>query len=295
MQLPENFIRRITIDLKGEAQPFFQAMENEVPVSIRVNQSKNYHPENLQNVAWCNTGFYLPERPVFTLDPLFHAGAYYVQEASSMFLEQALKQSVDLELPLKVLDLCAAPGGKSTHLASLLSRDSLLVSNEVIRTRAKILAENITKWGNPNVVATNNDPADFQRLPGFFDVVVVDAPCSGEGLFRKDPNAMYEWSEDNVALCASRQRRIVADVWDALKPGGHLVYSTCTYNRMENEDNLEWMENEMGAIPLSLEITSFPEITKDNNLAGYHFYPHKTHGEGFFIAVLKKPEGEKPG
>jgi NOL1/NOP2/fmu family ribosome biogenesis protein len=214
-----------------------------------------------------------------------------VQEASSMFLEQVLKQTVDLSQPLKVLDLCASPGGKSTHIVSLISDESLLVSNEVIRPRAKVLGENLTKWGKPNVVVTNNDPSDFQRLPGFFDVLVVDAPCSGEGLFRKDPNAMNEWSEENVNLCAARQKRIVADVWDTLKPGGIIIYSTCTYNSQEDEENLQWMVDEMEAEPLILDIAAFPEITPSDGLSGYHFYPHKTKGEGFFITVLRKKNG----
>jgi len=293
LKLPESFIKRIHTDLGTEAGSFLASLETESPVSIRVNPAKNFNPEGLDRVVWCENGFYLPERPLFTLDPLLHAGAYYVQEASSMFLEQALKQSVDVNQPLKVLDLCAAPGGKSTHLASLLSEESLLVSNEVIRPRAKILAENLTKWGNPNVIVTNNDPTDFQRLPGFFDVVVVDAPCSGEGLFRKDHSAADEWSEENVNLCAARQKRIVADVWDALKPGGILIYSTCTYNRHEDEENLQWMVQEMGAEALELDISAFRDIAPAQELPGYHFYPHKTRGEGFFIAVLKKDVGQE--
>jgi 16S rRNA C967 or C1407 C5-methylase (RsmB/RsmF family)/NOL1/NOP2/fmu family ribosome biogenesis protein len=293
MILPESFIQRILLDLVEQAEPFFQSLETETPVSIRINPLKQFNTEELERVTWCETGYYLPERPIFTLDPLLHAGAYYVQEASSMFLEQALKQTVDLSQPLKVLDLCASPGGKSTHLSSIILSESLLVSNEVIRPRAKVLAENLTKWGNPNVVVTNNDPSDFQRLPGFFDVLVVDAPCSGEGLFRKDPNAVNEWSEENVNLCAARQKRIVADVWDTLKPGGIIVYSTCTYNRQEDEENLQWMIEEMEAEQLRLDISAFPEITLSEGLPGYHFYPHKTKGEGFFIAVLRKGFGNE--
>ena len=177
-------------------------------------------------------------------------------------------------------------------MVSLLSDDSLLVTNEVIRSRAKTLAENMTKWGYPNVVVTNNDPSDFKRLAGFFDVMVVDAPCSGEGLFRKDPNAVNEWSIDNVNLCAARQQRILSDAWDALKPGGILIYSTCTYNRKENEENLAWLVNDKLAAPVALNIDAFPEITPADDFPGYHFYPHKTKGEGFFMAVLQKTGGE---
>lgn len=269
-----------------------KALEQEPPVSIRVNPSKEYNTEGLERVTWCQNGFYLPNRPVFTLDPLFHAGAYYVQEASSMYLEQILKEYSEPEQPLKVLDLCAAPGGKSTHLASLLPPGSLLVSNEIIRSRAKILAENITKWGYPNVVVTNNDPVDFQRLKGFFDVLVVDAPCSGEGMFRKDLNARAEWSENNVAHCALRQRRIVADAWDALKEEGLLVYSTCTFNKAENEENLQWMISEMNALTISHDIPTFKGIEISKDVPGFRFYPHKIRGEGFFISALIKSSGQ---
>lgn len=292
IKLPEDFNKQIQETLGNESAAFFNSLETESPVSIRLNPKKNYRPENLDVVPWSQYGFYLPERPVFTLDPLFHAGAYYVQEASSMFLEQVLKQTVNLKQSLNVLDLCGAPGGKATHLVSLLSDDSLLVTNEVIRSRAKILAENMTKWGYPNVVVTNNDPSDFKRLVGFFDVLLVDAPCSGEGLFRKDPNAINEWSTDNVNHCAARQQRILNDAWDTLKPGGKLIYSTCTYNRKENEEKLAWLINDKLAEPVTLDIEAFPEITLATDLPGYHFYPHKTKGEGFFIAVLQKKNGE---
>ena len=232
---------------------------------------------------------------MFTLDPAIHAGAYYVQEASSMFLEQAVRQHVPANEPLRVLDLCAAPGGKSTHLASLLNAESLLVSNEVIRSRASILAENIQKWGRNNVVVTNNDPDDFTKLSGFFDVIVVDAPCSGEGLFRKDAGAMTEWSEDAVALCAARQKRILADVWPALREGGLLIYSTCTYNRAENEENLKWLREEHSAEFLSLTIDpAWGVITVDeDNIHGYRLFPHRLAGEGFFLAVARKTSEEK--
>ena len=208
--------------------PAFQlSLQESSPTSIRLNPlKKSKVPE--KKIPWTETGYYLEQRPRFTLDPLFHAGAYYVQEASSMLMEQGVRQSMDVTQPILALDLCASPGGKSTHLLSLLSADSFLVSNEVIRARASVLSENIQKWGYENVLVTNNDPIDFQLLPGFFDLIVVDAPCSGEGLFRKDQAAMKEWSVDNVQLCAQRQQRIVADVWPSLKEEGILLYSTCT-------------------------------------------------------------------
>ncbi len=291
MQLPEKFIKRINLDLGEDASLFFNSLDNETPVSIRANKLKKYNTEGLESIPWSDSGYYLPSRPIFTLDPVFHGGAYYVQEASSMFLEQVLKQAVDLTKPLKVLDLCAAPGGKSTHLLSLISEESLLVSNEVIRPRSKILSENLIKWGYPNYITTNNDPSAFQKLKGFFDVVIVDAPCSGEGLFRKDKESVNEWSEDNVNLCSARQKRIVSDVWDTLKQGGVLIYSTCTYNKAENEDNISWMINEMGATPLVMDFKEYPQVVKSSDLPGFHFYPHKTKGEGFFISAVEKTDG----
>ncbi len=180
----------------------------------------------LTPVPWSTQGYYLSQRPSFTFDPLFHAGCYYVQEASSMFLEEALKQTIDLRTDNRVLDLCAAPGGKSTLIQSILSPHSLLLSNEVIKSRAVILEENITKWGGANVIITNNDPVDFARIGNFFDSIVIDAPCSGSGLFRRDPGAIEEWSEQNVQHCSQRQQRIISDVLPALKKNGILIYST---------------------------------------------------------------------
>lgn len=207
-----------------------------------------------------------------------------------MFLEQALRQHVDLSQSLHVLDLCGAPGGKSTHIASLISPDSLLVANEVIRSRASILAENVTKWGSGNVVVTNNDPRDFGRLPEFFDVMVVDAPCSGEGMFRKDPQAMNEWSDENVNLCAQRQQRILMDVWESLRPGGILIYSTCTWNLAENEQNIAWLAEQEKAQPLSFALDPAwgVEATSLDGVSGYRFYPHQVQGEGFFLCVIRK-------
>ena len=248
-------------------------------------------------VPWSQYGFYLPQRPSFTFDPLFHAGCYYVQEASSMFLEQALKQLVDLSQPLKVLDLSAAPGGKSTHIQSLLSKESLLVSNEVIRNRCTVLMDNVIKWGCHNVVVTNNDPAAFKKLAGYFDVIVVDAPCSGSGLFRKDPEAVTEWSLNNVALCSQRQQRILADVFPALKENGLLIYSTCSYSKEEDENIDDWLveEFEMKNEKLTIEKEwgVVESISAKTNSAGYRFYPDKVKGEGFFIACFRKTTEEK--
>jgi 16S rRNA C967 or C1407 C5-methylase (RsmB/RsmF family) len=268
---------------------FLGALEDAPPVSIRINPSKISDHQGA-NVPWSTFGRYLPERPTFTLDPLLHAGAYYVQEASSMFLEEACRQSLDLTRSLNVLDLCAAPGGKSTHLLSVISKDSLLISNEVIRSRAAVLAENIQKWGHPNVIVTNNDPENFQRLPGFFDAIVLDAPCSGEGLFRKDPAALDQWSLKNVDLCASRQRRILHDVWPALKSGGIVIYSTCTYNEHENLRNMQWLKSEFDPDFIALKIPESWKIetVEGGEVMGYQFFPQNVRGEGFFLSVMRK-------
>ena len=213
-----------------------------------------------------------------------------------MFVEQAVRRYLP-ERAVAVLDLCAAPGGKSTHLRSLLPADSLLVANEVMRNRVQVLAENLTKWGHPDVVVTNSDPAEFTPLEHLFDCILTDVPCSGEGMFRKDETAIGEWSPENVEICWQRQRRILTDIWPCLKPGGLLVYSTCTYNTKENEENVRWIRDELGAEVLPLDVPAGWNIT-GNLLAGedfpvYRFLPHKTQGEGFFLAVLRKAGDEE--
>jgi 16S rRNA C967 or C1407 C5-methylase (RsmB/RsmF family) len=295
LDLPQEFENYMRARLGDRFADFCNALESTPPVTLRINPAKiKDHPG--ERVPWSQFGRYLQERPVFTLDPQLHAGAYYVQEASSMFVEQAVKQSTDLSQPLNVLDLCAAPGGKSTHLLSLLTKESLLVSNEVIRSRATILAENIQKWGNANVIVTNNDPENFGRLPEFFDAIILDAPCSGEGLFRKDPAALSQWSSKNVDLCALRQRRILHDVWPALKPGGIVVYSTCTYNEHENINAMQWLKKEFEPDFIQLKVPDAwgIETISAAGVTGYQFYPHKVKGEGFFLSVLKK-KGEASG
>lgn len=294
--LPPAFEERMKTILKEEAGAFFQALQTPPPVSIRLNPEKPMDfpsedtPLPADQVAWCEDGIYLNERPIFTLNPCFHGGAFYVQEASSMFLHHVLKQILPPH-PVRALDLCAAPGGKSTLMASLLPEGSLLLANEVIRSRASILRENVIKWGRADVIVSNNDPSDFQNLEGAFDLVLVDAPCSGEGMFRKDPKAISEWSEANLKQCSERQKRILSDIWDSLKPGGFLIYSTCTYNPGENEAILEWITEELEGTSTKIE-HSFNTITPATSKAfGYHFYPHKTRGEGFFIGVMQKQEG----
>lgn len=249
-----------------------------------------------QRIPWSSYGYYLTQRPPFIFDPLIHAGVYYVQEASSMFVEQALKQTVDTSRPLRVLDLCAAPGGKSTLLQSLLSANSLLVSNEVIKSRAGILEENMIKWGGANTIVTNADPAAFARLEHFFDVIVVDAPCSGSGLFRREPEAIAEWSEQNVQLCFQRQERILADVLPALQPGGVLIYSTCSYSKPEDEQVADWLMDNFAltSLPLQTEASwGIVETRSDKHQAcGYRFFPDKVKGEGFFISCFRKEAGD---
>lgn len=302
MELPVSFVDSTRALLGDEAyQELALALDEERVFSLRINPWKTFseRADSLHDscvpVPWSERGVYLEQRLTFTFDPLFHAGCYYVQEASSMFVEQALKQYAGAS-PLAMLDLCAAPGGKSSHACSVLPNGSLLVANEVIRGRSQILSENLSKWGYPATVVTNNDPADFAKLQHFFDVLLTDVPCSGEGMFRKDPVAVSEWSADNVDVCFRRQRRILSDCWDCLKPGGILIYSTCTYNLKENEENVRWICNELGAEVLPLDIPQDWNITGNllpgANFPVYRFLPHRTRGEGFFLAVLRKsPSG----
>jgi 16S rRNA C967 or C1407 C5-methylase (RsmB/RsmF family)/NOL1/NOP2/fmu family ribosome biogenesis protein len=291
---PPLFLESLHGLLPAAADALLDALQQTPPISIRYNEKKSAPPASAQTqrVPWCSQGVYLAQRPAFTLDPLLHAGTYYVQEASSMFLAQLASLIRDRGSACRVLDLCAAPGGKSTLLSGLLPPEALLVSNEVIRSRAHILVENLSKWGRPETVVTNNDPKRFGTLPGFFDVMLVDAPCSGEGMFRKDPAAVKEWSPANVRLCAERQRRIVTDAWDALQENGLLVYSTCTFNRQENEENVQWFMQHLGAERMPLPFDPAWGIVESD--FGYRFYPHRVRGEGFFVSVLRKTQGQKP-
>jgi 16S rRNA C967 or C1407 C5-methylase (RsmB/RsmF family)/NOL1/NOP2/fmu family ribosome biogenesis protein len=300
VQLPQQLVESLK-NAKGFDKETFEEVHasGEQITSIRLNPLKpvaqfpNFKIFQFQNssVPWTDHGYYLETRPSFTFDPLFHAGCYYVQEASSMFLEQALKQTTDLSQPLKVLDLCAAPGGKSTHIQSLLSKDSLLVSNEVIKSRVNILKDNIIKWGHSNAIISHNDPKDFVKLTGFFDVIVIDAPCSGSGLFRRDPAAMDEWSPNNVQLCSQRQQRILADVWPALKENGILVYSTCSYSVEEDEDIIKWLLAGLQIENCRLQIDHNWGIVESGG--GYRFWPDKIKGEGFFLACFRKKENHE--
>lgn len=286
----ESFVKRLNNQKYIDAEALLKALKEPSTVSIRINPEKwCKKPLYSQQVPWCESGYYLGSRPSYTLDPFFHAGCYYPQEASGMFLEQIIRKLVHPGTSIKVLDLCGAPGGKSTHLSSLIGQNSMLVANEVIRSRSGILVENITKWGSSNTFVTQNDPSAFSRLNGFFDMIFVDAPCSGEGMFR-DKEAVGEWSEENTAHCSERQKRILMDVWPALKTDGFLIYSTCTFNPGENEENVKWLLTKQEAESVRLDVSGFHEITEIDyqGITGYGFYPDKVMGEGFFISVIRK-------
>lgn len=303
MTLPTDFQNRMKELLPSNEYKDFEKslVESESTTSIRLNRQKINMFLDMSKlktegdaVGWCNDGLYLKERPQFTLDPLLHSGAYYVQEASSMFISHIIHSIVQDNRPLRCLDLCAAPGGKSTAAISSLPEGSEMVSNEIDRRRARILAENITKWGNPNITVTSNAPKEFKGLKHVFDIIITDVPCSGEGMFRKDEGAISDWSIQKVNSCVALQHEILDDIWDCLKPGGLLIYSTCTFNIEEDELMVEYICNELGATAIDIPIKSEWNIHKP--LAGnnpcYRFMPHYTKGEGLFMAALRKDEGE---
>ena len=267
--------------------------------SIRLNEEKWNHLfpffELEAQVPWCPSGWYLSQRPSFIHDPLIHAGVYYVQEASSMFLHRALEAIRPLLTgPARILDLCAAPGGKTTLLSSFFVND-LVISNEINRSRSNVLFENVTKWGNDNIVVTNNDPSDFKILKGFFDVIVIDAPCSGSGLFRKDPSAIEEWSQENVNHCSQRQKRIIADILPCLKQHGFLIYSTCSYSPEEDENISDWLVGDFDLETVEVDVDAGWNVVSTASAKekafGYRFYPDRLEGEGFYLAVFQKKEG----
>lgn len=311
MQLPNDFILQMK-DIIGDenSRRLCDALAEKATVSIRLNRAKTsdipFDTDTVgKPVAWCNDGFYLKERPLFTLDPLLHAGAYYVQEASSMFLSHVVgtllgKRTADDDIektdlaPLAILDMCAAPGGKSTILRTIMPQDSLLIANEPIGKRANILSENIQKQGFPNTIVTNNYPKDFSRSGIMFDFILCDVPCSGEGMFRKDHQAIEEWSPQSVAKCQALQREIVSEAWKCLRDGGTMIYSTCTFNTRENEENIRWIADELGGevidIPTEPSWNISGSLLKDFNMPVYRFIPGKTEGEGLFMAVIRKKD-----
>lgn len=305
MTLPAEF-ESYTCQLMGEGlyATLAEGLQRQPEVSLRVNPMKC--PEGAVHadvdggrVPWAAAGHYLKGREAFTFDPLLHAGAYYVQEASSMIVDHLVRHFI--RRPVTMLDLCSAPGGKSIAARSLLPEGSLLVSNEPVRSRADILVENIQKFGHPDCIVTNNYPRDYKRVKLQFDAILADVPCSGEGMFRKDEGAIAEWSPSNVDRCWRLQREIVADVWPSLKPGGLLFYSTCTFNAHENEENVAWIAHELGADVLDIPVEEAWNITPalTSGVSACRFIPGKTRGEGLFVAVLRKhgegSEGKKKG
>ncbi len=297
MTIPATLLAQLRTIPGFDEASFLAAHEAEAVTSVRLHPAKGKDITiNGAPIPWHKHGLYLKNRPIFTLDPAYHGGAYYVQEASSMFLAQVWETVVHDTGNLRVLDLCAAPGGKSTLLASLLKPESLLISNEVIRSRASILEENMVRWGYSNTWVTCNDPRDFTKLTSYFDVIVIDAPCSGSGLFRKDIKALHDWTEDNIKLCSGRQQRILADVWPSLKQGGIIIYATCSFSIEEDEQMLDWVAEQYNALSLTVPLHKDWGIVEtespERKMKGYRFFPGKINGEGFFIAAFQKLEEE---
>ncbi len=286
---PKEFIDRLKAQRK-DADALLQALNSDSPISLRLNPRKLCASfENDEVVPWCPSGRYLTERPSFTKDPVFHAGAYYPQEAGSMFIDAILKQ-LDLSSTCVALDLCAAPGGKSTILLDNLGDEALLISNEIVRSRAYILRDNLSRWGKSNVMVTNKSAADFSAFKGLFDLVLIDAPCSGEGMFRKDQNARNEWSSFNAKQCVLRQTEILDDIWPSIQEGGYLIYSTCTFNPEENHVQLARFISKNDCELVSLDFPESFNLDVVESQIGYSCLPHKMKTEGFYFAVLRKTE-----
>ena len=292
--LPEEFISTMRETLGDEAEELFAALDSEAVTSIRLNPAKPAEVWSGESVGWCAMGRYLAERPSFTLDPLQHAGAYYVQEASSQFVAHLLSD-INME-GKRVLDMCAAPGGKTTIYSTLVGRSGLVVANDINRSRALALSDNVQRWGMGNVLVTCTEPRHIGAFEEWFDVVAVDAPCSGEGMFRKMEEARSEWSPSSVGVCASRQREILTEAMRVLRPGGTLIYSTCTFNPTEDEGIVEWLMEEYGDELVAADRVATPDewgvVRSDiGAFQAFHFYPHKARGEGFFAAVVRKKDG----
>jgi len=298
MLLKEEFIQSLEGCVGFSRDEMMAAHQEATPVSVRVNPMKAIGPENIfpventgDKVAWCPNAFYLNSRPSFTKDPLFHAGTYYVQEASSMFIHHLIDSVLQGRTGLMALDLCAAPGGKTTLLSSM-PQFRLVLANEIIQTRVPVLQENVIKWGAGHVFISNNDPADFEKMGALFDLVLVDAPCSGSGLFRKDAAAMDEWNPSLVSFCSARQKRILASAMHSVVEGGFFLYSTCSYSKEENEENLDQiMESglfESVSVDVPDEWNVVESVSTIKKAKGYRFYPNKVMGEGFFCAIFRK-------
>ncbi len=284
-KLPKAFIERIKQDRPEDFNQFLDAIVQKPITSIRYNKKYSHLISTETPIPWCTKGVYLKERPVFTIDPFFHAGCYYPQEAGSMILDQIQFSPDKL---LKVLDLCAAPGGKTTLIYDKLPLGSVLVANEVIPKRAEILRENLIKWGCKETIVTCTEPYKLGKLKHEFDVILVDAPCSGEGMFRKDPKAITEWNPSSNKACSKRQKSILDAIIPALKPGGMLIYSTCTYSDLENEQQVERLIEKFGFTIHSVDLESTWNFEQVKSY-GWRTTPHKTNAEGFFFSVLISP------
>ena len=295
MNLPGGFIEQLRGLMPDEWEALVTAITTTAPsVAVRVNSARGVGVlDGTRRVPWCDQGFYLEDRPTFTFDTDWHGGRYYVQDASSMFIAHVISHFV--HEPVRYLDLCAAPGGKTTAAIQALPPRSLVVANEIVPPRARVLADNVVRWGNPRCVVTNNAPAHLGKLTHFFDVIAADVPCSGEGMMRKDYEAVAQWSRELVAQCSQRQREILTDAWQALRPGGLLIYSTCTYNRQENEEIADFIIHDLGAVSLEVPVEPswqiHPAIGSDCHC--YRFMPHRVDGEGLFMAAFRKT-GETP-
>lgn len=296
MQLPGAFLEYI--NRYPSLECLSESMLQSPVTSLRLNPAKcKDMPTSISSfvsnsVPWCKDGLYLYERPQFTFDPHLHQGLYYVQDASSMAIAAVINQ-ISGDTPISYLDVCAAPGGKTTCAISSLPTGSVVVANEYDHRRSSILYENIAKWGAKDVVVSRGDTSKLTQLRQLFDIVSVDAPCSGEGMMRKDMQAVEQWSPRLVDSCASLQREIISNVIDCIKPGGHLIYSTCTFNLKENEENVEWMINEFDLSPVKIErLDANEKIGKgiDCDFPCYRFIPGRIDGEGLFLAVLKRQE-----
>lgn len=295
MNLPEAFIEQLQGLMPDEWERLAVAITSSEPsVAVRVNAARGVRvPDGARRVAWCDQGFYTEGRPSFTFDPDWHAGRYYVQDASSMFIAHVIKHFI--HEPARYLDLCAAPGGKTTAAIQALPHQSLVVANEIVPPRARVLADNVIRWGNTRCVVTCNAPAQIGKFTHFFDVIAADVPCSGEGMMRKDDEAVAQWSPDLVRQCALRQREILTDAWQALRPGGLFIYSTCTYNRQENEEIADFIVQQLGATSLEVPVEASWNIHPaiGSNAHCYRFMPHRVDGEGLFMAVFRK-DGNAP-
>ena len=296
-KLPDKFIEQLkATNLPADAvDKLIDALSNGTPsISVRSNRAKAFFPEDaVREVQWCDRGRYLDSRPIFTLMPQLHQGRFYVQDASSMFITEAVRQIVNLtgNVPLTVMDACAAPGGKTTAIIDTLPEGSLVVANEYDRRRASILKENLTKWGYPNVLISTGDTNQYARVRDTFDIIAIDAPCSGEGMMRKEEMAVDQWSPGLVDECSRLQREIISNLWDAIKPGGYLIYSTCTFNTRENEENVKWIIDKFDCTSVDLDIARFDGIIKTDagkNVSCYRFLPGLIEGEGLFMSVIQK-------